>query len=595
MAKRYSESEIKRQLAARQGRSARGTFLPLKPEDRVSAVRASRVGIGLVESANAGRDPLAVSASVLLREAESLYRDAAFAESAEAKEIYAKIQVIRRLAKKTANADQVSAKLDDIISPVEDQLRKKASFYEYLKERFQNFKKTLPERIAARVPVVGGILGGFLRQRREAEEELGKYEKGLLRRNDMGGRSGEMGGARASSIPDLMGDSIGGKGVSSTLGAIYKEITKIRSLVENKFSKVESDSAEIRAREQELEGKNVVGGKVSKDAAKMVMGEGGGGFLSSLLSTLLGSTLGPMLMNGIAALGPMIMGAVGAIGPVLMTAIAGLGSAIAAIGSTLLTVAIPALVATVGAAIGGGLAWLINSGIDAIFGTNLSELMFDKDTWTFADMERDRKFEEAEKAAAEKQQRETSTPEYIAAMSQDPRRLPKLLEDKKITGAQALDALASYEASYGPGDDTKQIRERIMAIDPTAMPSASAASEQGKFAAINAAQSATAAATIPSVSSTVTSTNTSDQSTTVGVLSATTPNTTAGKMLNQYSAEQAALSDAQSAAVGSAAPTISNSSVNTRVSNVVNNFNDDLRIRNNEPTQKQMQTFSLVP
>jgi hypothetical protein len=35
--------------------------------------------------------------------------------------------------------------------------------------------------------------------------------------------------------------------------------------------------------------------------------------------------------------------------------------------------------------------------------------------------------------------------------------------------------------------------------------------------------------------------------------------------------------------------------VNTRVSNVVNNFNDDLRIRNNEPTQKQMQTFSLVP
>jgi hypothetical protein len=45
----------------------------------------------------------------------------------------------------------------------------------------------------------------------------------------------------------------------------------------------------------------------------MVMGEGGGGFLSSLLSTLLGSTLGPMLMSGIAALGPMIMGAVVAI------------------------------------------------------------------------------------------------------------------------------------------------------------------------------------------------------------------------------------------------------------------------------------------
>jgi hypothetical protein len=66
-------------------------------------------------------------------------------------------------------------------------------------------------------------------------------------------------------------------------------------------------------------------------------------------------------------------------------------------------------------------------------------------------------------------------------------------------------------------------------------------------------------------------------------------------MLNQYSAEQAALSNAQSAGTASVGGTVNNSSMNSNVSNVVNNFNDDLRIRNNEPTQKQMQTFSLVP
>ena len=256
----------------------------------------------------------------------------------------------------------------------------------------------------------------------------------------------------------------------------------------------------------------------------------------------------------------------------------------------LLTVAIPAIVATVGAAIGGGLAWLINSGIDAIFDTNLAELMFDKDTYTFGDVDRENKIAEQGKAADARIEAQRNTPEYIAAMSQDPRMLPKLISDKKITGSQALDALGAYESKYGAGDDTASIRNQILPVDPSAT-----STNIGKFAAVNAAQSATAAATIPSVSAGTGSAVASDQATTVGVLSASTPNTTAGKMLSQYSAEQAALSNAQAAGTATPAGTVNNSSVNTRVSNVVNNFNDDLRIRNNEPTQKQMQTFSLVP
>ena len=168
--------------------------------------------------------------------------------------------------------------------------------------------------------------------------------------------------------------------------------------------------------------------------------------------------------------------------------------------------------------------------------------------------------------------------------------LPKLISEKRITGSEGLDILSSFESKNGRGEDTDAIRARILEIDPKAV-----GSNIGSFAAVNAAQSATAAATIPSVSSAATSSTGSDQSTSVGVISSSSPNTTAGKMLNQYSAEQAALSNAQSAGTASVGGTVNNSSMNSNVSNVVNNFNDDLRIRNNEPTQKQMQTFSLVP
>jgi len=552
-------------------------------------------------------DPAGAAAYELMKEAVVLSESSMKASFDDAKKIYAQLKFIRQVAANAKGKNSAIAKqMEAIIAPVEAQLKKRTSFAAFIKDKAESFKKTLPERLAAKVPVVGGLLSGFLRDKREAQESIellsGRIQEQVsrggqrgtdldisdIRQPRRGGGTGMMGGTRASDIPGL---DVGGagKGIPSTLGAIYKEVTKIRSIIESKFAPVESDATELKAREAELEGKT--GGKVSEKAIKMVTGEkGGGGFLSSLLSNLFGSGLGTLLANGLAALGPMIIGAIAAIGPALMAAIAGLGTVIAGIGSMLLTVAIPALVATVGAAIGGGLAWLINSGIDAIFGTNLAELMFDKDTYTFGDVDRENKIAEQGKAADARIEAQRNTPEYTAAMSQDPRMLPKLISEKRITGSEGLDILSSFESKNGRGEDTDAIRARILEIDPKAV-----GSNIGSFAAVNAAQSATAAATIPSVSSAATSSTGSDQSTSVGVISSSSPNTTAGKMLNQYSAEQAALSNAQSAGTASVGGTVNNSSMNSNVSNVVNNFNDDLRIRNNEPTQKQMQTFSLVP
>jgi hypothetical protein len=65
-------------------------------------------------------------------------------------------------------------------------------------------------------------------------------------------------------------------------------------------------------------------------------------------------------------------------------------------------------------------------------------------------------------------------------------------------------------------------------------------------------------------------------------------------MMQQHNAEMSALEAERGTAAGTATkPSVSNNSVvQTKVSNTTNNFNDDLRIRNNEPTLKTMQMAS---
>jgi hypothetical protein len=578
-------------------------------------------------------DPAGAAAYELMKEAVVLSEASMKASFDDAKKIYAQLKFIRQVAAKAKGKNAaISAKMEEIIAPVEAQLKKRTSFAAFIKDKAESFKKTLPERLAAKVPVVGGLLSGFLRDKREAQESIemlsGRIQEnvsrggqrgtdldiGGVRQPRRGGGTGIMGGTRASDIPGLdLGGA--GKGIPSTLGAIYKEVVKIRTLIEGKFSPVESDAAELKAREAELEGKT--GGKAlaSQKAVKTVMnglgagaGGGGGGFLSSVAANTIGSVLGSGLKN----IGPWVLGALGGIGTSIISAIGGLGAAIAAIGVQIVGTAIPLVVSAVGAAIGGGLAWLINSGIDSIFGTNLSEIMLQSDTYTGEDIRRENKIEMQGRVANAKIEAQRNTPEYVNAMSQDPRMLPKLIADKRITGSQALDILSTYEEKNGKGEDTDAIRARILKADPSAVTSVS---KNANFAAVNAAQSATASTNISSPASTniqksdttnTTSNSSSvenksvetNSSSTMGIINSSPSTTTAGRTLNQYVTEQTALNNAQiQAAAGTATPagTVNNSSVNTRVSNVVNNFNDDLRIRNNEPTQKQMQTFSLVP
>ncbi len=231
MAKKVTDTEYRRMMSARQERIG-GRFGTLKPEFRpqsaaTATTAAERIGLpqGDVDK----------GALALVLEAQRLAGDVATADSKEAQRILAKIKVIRELAKK-AKGDQavLSAKLDSVISPIQNELKRKASFRGFLKDKAEEFKKTLPERLASKIPLVGGIVSGFLRQRRESEEELQQYTRNIMRGGGKQGGFADLGGTAASKIPGLgVG---GGKTTTATLKGIYKEITKIRTMLESKFS-----------------------------------------------------------------------------------------------------------------------------------------------------------------------------------------------------------------------------------------------------------------------------------------------------------------------------------------------------------------------
>jgi uncharacterized membrane protein len=88
-----------------------------------------------------------------------------------------------------------------------------------------------------------------------------------------------------------------------------------------------------------------------------------------------------------------------------------------------------------------------------------------------------------------------------------------------------------------------------------------------------------------------------DGTTATGTISApSAPNTSVGAMANQVAAEQDAFQDAtlSSASGPPSNPTVNNASIRSNVTNNINNFNDDLRIRNNDPTIRTMQAASHV-
>lgn len=292
------------------------------------------------------------------KEAIDLSQYAINASREEMQAVYQKLFYLRELASRTRGANSpMVQQLQKTIAPIEKELKKRQSFGAFIKEKAVDFRKSIPERLAAKIPIIGGLASEFLRGKRESGEELERLRNkaefeskvpiskrgaldalmggysygGMGSRGFAGSLSDEsgmeaIGGTPASSISGLS-ERIGG-GATDTLGAIYGEVKKIRELLVDRF---EPSTDELKAREAELEGKTargVLGGKTSgTDGAPRKRGLGG--LMSDLLDGRLRRTrlgrgmrkariFGKRMMRGMRGFGRRGMGAVSRLGKKLM-------------------------------------------------------------------------------------------------------------------------------------------------------------------------------------------------------------------------------------------------------------------------------------
>lgn len=290
------------------------------------------------------------------KEAIDLSQYALSASREEMQAVYQKLFFLRELASRTRGANSpVVQQLQKTIAPIEKELKKRQSFGAFIKEKAVDFRKSIPERLAAKIPIVGGLASEFLRGKRESSEELERLrnkaefeskvpisKRGALEAlmggyggmRGIGGFAGSVsdgsameaiGGTPASSIPGL-GERIGG-GAADTLGAIYGEVKKIRELLVDRF---EPSTDELKAREAELEGKTgrgLLGAKTGAEGAPRKRGLGG--LVSDLLDGRLRRTrlgrgmrkariFGKRMMRGLRGFGRRGMGTASRLGRKLM-------------------------------------------------------------------------------------------------------------------------------------------------------------------------------------------------------------------------------------------------------------------------------------
>lgn len=603
MAKKVTNAEYRRMMSARQERIG-GRFGSLKPQFRPqTAAPASEVTPELPQVEAVTAPPIGLpqgdadkGALALVLEAQRLAGDVATADSKEAQKILAKIKIIRELAKK-AKGDQtvLSAKLDSVISPIQTELKRKASFREFLKEKAEEFRKTLPERIASRIPVVGGVVSQFLRQRRESEDELRELMRGGKKQSKRGGFAG-LGGTAVSDIAGLGMTGLNErerqfettKSASfpiKTIEAIYKEIVSIRKTVDRMAKRGsgsgsdDSSSSILDSMGDRLFGKRSRIGRLFRrgkiSAKRLMRGLRGGG--RSILSAAgrvtrsagrgigrVAGGIGQGVGRVASSIGRGIGGAASAVGR-------GIGGAASASGGFFSSIwsGAKSLAGKVGEGLSSikGLAGGI-SGLGKVVLGAIGPLLETFFAWQeIKSIKSDPNMSDTEK----KKQIGNRVGRAIGSV------LGSVGASVALGPAGPLVTTAMDMAGIGPGAFgewlTEQIgSEKMYDLASSIIPPLKIDSDVGAAVPRGAeGDSDSVAAKITAPAS---------------------PNTTVGKMVSQYSAEQGALGAAKAeaaAGTATAAPTVNNSAVNTRVSNITNNFNDDLKIRNNEPTLKTMQ------
>jgi hypothetical protein len=612
-------------------------------------------------------DPSGAAAQVLFTEVATLSENSLKASRSEAVQIYKKLTFIRDLAKRTqGEQSELSKKLQEVIAPVEEQVKKQTSFREFIKEKALDFKKQLPEKLVSKIPIVGGLLGQFMREKRESSEALEKYSGGLQEKISRGGKTvsslsfpgslkeitnsgssstGELlGGTQASSIPGLLG---GGGSIADTLGGIYSEVKKIRELLVDRF---DPSTDELKNREAELEAKK--SGRLADSEKSAAKGKRGGirGFVSDLMdggfrktkvgrafrkarivgkkalrgirkfgrgglgkgitrSKLFrrGRVLGKMMSRGGSKLGGRAISSVGkaakAVGGKAMSMAGGASKAAVGLGSKAM--------GAVGGAVkaGGGMLsslWKGASGLVGKVGDSLGSLK--------GALGGISGIGKVVIGAVGPLIETFFAAKDINEIKNDPDLTPEA--KKKAIGLRIGKAIGSViaqvglSAALGPAGSmigalletlgigggalgewlTEQLGPEKLYDMATAIPVIGPMIQIPKGQEEGQPKPQTAQSTT-SEGGGIEGGGTSEVQ---GTLSApSTPNTTLGAMTANHNAAVSGLEAAKADAAQPAAPSV-NSVVSSKVNNTTNNFNDDLKIRNNEPTMKQAQMMAMV-
>jgi len=231
-------------------------------------------------------------------------------------DIYNKLKFIRQVAEKTTGEkSDITQKVSEIIKPVETVLQRKTGFAAFAKERFAEKVKAVPEAVVRQIPLVGGLIGDYLQEKRAGREELEAYAGRRIesisqagsKTNELEriltGRGGGGGGLPpfrgASTVGGMFGGAAGAglagiaAGDKGTLGQIAADVRAIKDRIVTKRSGTEG----LKEKESAL--KAVASAAKSDEKQKGLFG-GLGKTLSGLLGGggLLGMLGGMFGMGG---------------------------------------------------------------------------------------------------------------------------------------------------------------------------------------------------------------------------------------------------------------------------------------------------------
>lgn len=130
-----------------------------------------------------------LAAQELLEQAVNLSEDALEARDAKEASYYlVRLKSILNIAKqaKGGTAEAVSSQIESLIQPVVETLKKQSGFGARVKEGVETYARSIPERLLSGIPVIGGLLSDIARERRESRdtesEFLGRIGKRVSRR-----------------------------------------------------------------------------------------------------------------------------------------------------------------------------------------------------------------------------------------------------------------------------------------------------------------------------------------------------------------------------------------------------------------------------